>query len=681
MKMHALLPLVPLLVACSATASGPHATTTDPGAQGADTLASDVTPTADGAALPDGAECAEGQLDCISTGLRRVCSDGHWIFGDECPAGTFCLEGACATAATCTPGAITGCEGVASEFRCSGDGKALVPHACPSGQMCAAGTCREVSCTPGNPVCTGLSTFQVCRPDGSGYGAEADCTTGAMCVGGTCVSLCETNLKFASNVGCEYWSVDLDNDPTANPAFPAETPEMFPHSVVITNPGIFDAELTFTLHAQCAGGMACEPSKSTCGAPKTVCDTPGPAYEIAFVDNVVPHGESREFKMPVMNADGSSLAPKAVHVQSTQPVVAFQFNPFDSENAASNDGSLLLPQNTLGKLHYAVSLPSTPPIAAFPNLSQHGFLTVVATLPGTTTVHVTPRATLMASAKAGVPPLTPGDEALPPGQPYTFKLAQFDVLNLEQLGLTGSADTSLTGTRIEADKPVAVFSGHENAGVHDKNKKGDEAFDTCCTEHLEEQLMPVSAWGAEALCVKSKTRGYDVDVWVVVAGEDGVGIVTKPAIPGLHGEMLAKAGDSLKVQTDESFQILATGKIQVVQFLVGSGQTGDKVGDPSMMLVPPKKQYRADYVIQTAGGYSANWTSVVRPKGVDVEVDGMTIASAKFQAFGDGTWEYAWQSVGKGTHTFKAKEAFGLMVYGYGSVTAYGYPGGMNLGQ
>lgn len=51
----------------------------------------------------------------------------------------------------------------------------------------------------------------------------------------------------------------------------------------------------------------------------------------------------------------------------------------------------------------------------------------------------------------------------------------------------------------------------------------------------------------------------------------------------------------------------------------------------------------------------------------------------EFQAFGDGTWEYAWHMVQKGTHSFAAAQAFGLMAYGYGNVTAYGYPGGMNL--
>jgi len=130
----------------------------------------------------------------------------------------------------------------------------------------------------------------------------------------------------------------------------------------------------------------------------------------------------------------------------------------------------------------------------------------------------------------------------------------------------------------------------------------------------------------------------------------------------------------------------ATGKIQVVQLLVSAGQAAQKqgstaatLGDASMAIVPPKKQYRADYVIQTADGYNANYVSIVRPKGLAVTVDKMPVANSEFSAFGDGSWEYAYHKVDKGSHAIEAKEAFGLMVYGYGGVTAYSYPGGMNL--
>lgn len=55
------------------------------------------------------------------------------------------------------------------------------------------------------------------------------------------------------------------------------------------------------------------------------------------------------------------------------------------------------------------------------------------------------------------------------------------------------------------------------------------------------------------------------------------------------------------------------------------------------------------------------------------------LADGAFEPLGDGTWEFAYHEVTTGNHAFTASQPFGLMVYGYGGVTAYGYPGGMNL--
>jgi hypothetical protein len=97
--------------------------------------------------------------------------------------------------------------------------------------------------------------------------------------------------------------------------------------------------------------------------------------------------------------------------------------------------------------------------------------------------------------------------------------------------------------------------------------------------------------------------------------------------------------------------------------------------------VPPKSQYREEYLIQTADGYGTNWVTVVRPKGMEILQDGVALSGTGFAGFGDGSYEVGYFATKKGTHTFASKDggAFGLMVYGYGNATAYGYPGGMNL--
>ncbi len=634
--------------------------------------------------------CIDGVLGCLNDAMVSVCLGGTFQFSSTCGEGTYCSLGHCAKDATCTPGQSTDCDGPASQWKCNEAGTAFVSYKCMDGMMCVQGECKFLECAPKTGQCVTSSSYKTCLDDGSGYGPTMNCAIGKTCVGGKCMSLCEADIKQNTNVGCQYWSVDLDNDPTHHPLLPNQpTPEMFPHSVVISNPGDSDAVMTFSVIVGCANGTTCSPGVNICNGQKdTVCDVPyGEEYELNVGDNVVPAGQSREFKMPVLNMKGSMLAPKAVRVMASLPVVAYQFNPFNSENAASNDGSLLLPQNALGLEYFAVSLPSRGAAMGFPE--NNGFVAITATA-ADTTVQVTPTVKVIANPAKGVPQDSTTPAFLTPGQTYSFLLQPYEVLNLEQLaegGIIppGTIPKDLTGTRVLADKPVAVFSGHQVAGVQEAMKQGmTDVWDSCCTEHLEEQLMPVETWGTEAFCVKSKPRGYEADRFVVVAGEAGVELTTDPPIDGLNGKVLANAGDTTRVETQESFVLKATGKIQVVQFLMSQGQTQSTgtepgTGDPSMLILPPGSGYRKEYVIRTADGFGSNWLTIIRPLGVEVKLDGHAISDSAFEALGDGTWEYAYRQVETGNHALESEEPFGLMVYGYGTVTAYGYPGGMTL--
>jgi len=347
-----------------------------------------------------------------------VCANGAWQFSATCDQGTVCRQGFCARLMACIPGALGGCDGLGYQWVCSQDGTYEARLPCPDGTQCADGMCRAVACTPNVGQCLSSSTFHTCLPDGSGWGEVQACAVGQTCAGDRCLSLCEADIKQNTNVGCQYWAVDLDNDKTHNPAYPNQpTPEMFPHSVVISNPGTSDVSMTFSVVVSCQNDTFCQPSVTTCGAQATVCDKAGAAeYQLAVGDPVVPAGQSREFKMPVMNVTGSSITPKAIRVLATAPVVAYQFNPFDSENATSNDGSLLLPQNALGKLYYAVSLPSRGAIMGFPE--NNGFLTVVPIAPDTV-VQVTPKAKVIANPAKGVPQDGTTPQFLNPGQTVT----------------------------------------------------------------------------------------------------------------------------------------------------------------------------------------------------------------------------------------------------------------------
>jgi hypothetical protein len=658
--------------------------------------------------------CKNGDVACFNETTSKICVDGGWKLKETCNSGDVCKDGTCYTPANCTAGSVVGCDGFSTLVHCAADGLSTYKTACDTGQLCVDGACKVTACVPYIPECApgSKTSFHTCLPDGSGYGDITDCKPGTACFAGKCVSLCEQGLKFSGNVGCEYWSVDLDNDMDTNPATGTKA-AMVPHSVVISNPGEFDATMTFTIQATCADGSVCSPTETTCNNKKaSVCETPGASVDLIFADNAVPAGQTKEFKMPVMNLNGSGVMRKAIHIKSTQPVVAYQGNPYHAEGAASNDGSLLLPQNALGKTYYAVvPAQSRGANALFGTSANSAFVTVVATLSGTTTVSVTPTRDCLVNYKLGVPGDGTTPKVLSKGTTYTFQLLQFDVLNIEEVASLDIVPTNtgpgslpnMTGTKVEADKPVAVFSGHQVAGVEDDFRFGqssgsESTWSTCCTEHMEEQLMPLEFWGKAAFCVKTKPRGDEVDEFVVIAGENGVKLTTNPpsvaTYPNgkeLNGQVL-NIGQRARVQTNESFMLSATGKIQVAQVLVSAGQTAQQnngtaatLGDASMAMVPSQSQYRPDYTVQTPTGFQGNYVSVVRPVGLGITLDGSPL-NASFQSFGDGTWEFAYVKLNPGTHTIASVATaggtgtpFGLMVYGYGGVTAYSYPGGMIL--
>lgn len=608
-----------------------------------DVLVTDGEAPSDGAAGDTGGPCEDGALGCKSESFTAKCVDGEWVVQDKCPDGKTCVDGLCGETSDCAPGDVFGCVGINQLRVCADGGGAWVDQTCPDQQLCVEGACAEVSCVPGVKECAGEASTRTCKLNGSGFGAPETCPPGTYCLGGQCLSLCEQNLKVASNVGCEYWTADLDNydDP-----FAFGNGMWTPHSVVISNPGIYDAEITFTAPAAWQAEMPAGP-------------------------NIVEAGKSKEFKMPVMNVDGNGVFDMGIFVKSSQPVVAYQFNPFNADQAFSNDGSLLIPVNALGKEYYAMSIGSSPPPPA-----QHGYVSVIATSAGETELTVTlgPEARVVGYPVAGAAPKQAG-------QVIKAKLQQGQVMNLEAEtefeDIFSFSPKAMMGTHIVANKPIAVFGGHEQAVIaYDLNE------DSCCAEHLEEQLIPVEAWGKDALCAKTKPRGNEPDEWVIMAGEPGVTLSTDPPVAGIDGETLANPGDYVRAWSTTSFELKATGKVQVGQFIVSRDQTVDFTGDPTFIIHPPEGQLRTEYFVLTPNGYSENYASVIRREGKAIQFDGSPL-NVPFQPMGSSGWEVGYVSLSVGDHRFESEDdtSFGLVVYGYSNATAYGYPGGMNLLQ
>jgi hypothetical protein len=538
----------------------------------------------------------------------------------------------------------TGSDGTSSSEDCEPD--------CPSGQVCKDGACEQpIICEPGTYVCDGLTAKKQCNTTGTGFLEPEQCPGEQLCSSGQCGLKCNLDPKWGAYVGCVFWTVDLPV--WKDPSIP-NAPNL-PHAIVVSNPSEQDATVTFT---------------------------PPPGVQFSFNDLTIPGGGNRVFEFPPLSLSGNDIYDLGIRVESNRPVLVHQFNPWD--NTYSNDASLLLPEPLLGSEYVVLSWPTDarslleiPGLEGFGGPSVLSYVSVVAPYDDTSV-------TVRSSARIQGTEIPEGSTEPQTVQPMykggiqTFTLNTGQVLNLSAMPDSLFETADMTGTIIISDKPVAVFSGHESAGIAPPNPSPG-AQESCCLDHLEEQMLPVSLLGQDYVAVKSKERGGEPDLWRIVAGDVGVTITTNPPISGLDGVTLAAKGDWVQAFTDQSFVINATGKIQVGQYLVAQEATDSKQGDPSLMLAIPTERFRNSYPIMVPDTYEQNYVTIVRAPGTTVSVDGITVEPAIFEPVAGGAWERAWVKVEPGYHVIEGTDAFGLTAYGYAPAASYGYPGGMSI--
>lgn len=563
---------------------------------------------------------------------------------------------------------------------CTG-GVATAVGPCPIGEVCVDGLgCR--TCVPFSPACDGARVLR-CNAEGTGYEPNGECPDRRVCyVAGAeadCYDACELATRNRSNLGCEYWAVDLDNEyanlaplPIVNDAAGQQ------FAVVIANP----SDVSSTIYV--------EVNDAAPGAP--------PALREVF-RGIAPPNDVLRIDLPMREVDGSTdgghndgpgtfLSSRAYHVVADFPVVAYQFNPIIQ--AYSNDASLLIAEDGLDTHYRVLGWPTAnPPV--FPGLpTDHSFVTIVGTAPGTT-VTVTLGGPIVAGG--GIP-------ATPAGGTVTATLGPFDVLNLESDMVPGD----LTGTVVESSAPVAVFSGGErgiapwdlSGGI--PLPPGDPPTDVCCTDHLEEQVFPTSSWGTTFVLTHSPIRcdtGWrEPDIYRITADRDPTTVTLNgPAVamgtpatftlaPGEWREFYAQ--DHVVLTADRPVSIE---QIQVSQQFLPSWRPGAG-GDPSMTLFPAVEQFRERYVFLTPPTFTEDFIVVAMPDGASVVIDGYDVMGDEFQTVCEYRpagevagvpYTAATCRVEDGPHELESNMPVGLMVYGNYNVGSYAYAAGTDL--
>ncbi len=580
-----------------------------------------------------------------------------------------------AGAAACSGNAVQ-CAGYDVQ-RCVAGTLQTIDH-CDLSQQCVDGLgCR--ACIPGRMVCVG-NEVHVCDDTGNGSTLQSTCAADEICQAGACVNACAAARAEQSTVGCDYYAADLDNGygegVISGGAFPNASESQY--AVVLANPSDVAVMATVTTN------------EADPGAP--VSEHMVGQYPIA------PQGLAR-IDLPAREVDGSTMADngpgtflssQAYRIQTDYPVVAYQFNTI--VQSYSSDASTLIPVAALGTKYRGVAHTSANPLdESFlglppqPGVPDHGFLTIIGTA-ANTHVHVTVNSAIVGGG--GIPETEKGGTV-------DATLGPYDVLNLETRPLSvsevmGGELADLTGSVVESDQPVAVFGGAERATVVPPSWMAPEGNDGCCAEHLEEQMLPTTAWGKRYAVPHSPIRSsmaamVEPDVYRIMADQDGTTVHTNLPAPNdvihLDEDQWVELGINRSFTADADRPISIT-QLLVSQDVVGTSKPGND-GDPAMIMMPAVEQYRDNYVFLVPDTFQSDYVVISRPVGTRVELDGSDTLDGCVVAPIGGVNGVGYESVTcllpDGRHTVRGEQPIGIFVYGYDNAGSYGYFGGSNI--
>ncbi|MCA9657357.1 MAG: IgGFc-binding protein [Myxococcales bacterium] len=500
------------------------------------------------------------------------------------------------------------------------------------------GTGTDTTTTGGDTTTTGTTGVDTDSTTGDtdSTTGDTDSTTGDPPFFGEIPETCEQAELSKSTVGCLFYGIDMDSH---------DSVENGQYAIAVAN---VQAEQMATVSIERKQGGVW----STIAGPEVLAALDLGTYEL-----------------PAQSTDDSELAPgNAYRVKSDVPVIAYQFNPVDGASSYLSDAAMLYPVSAWDSINHAITYTSTTDNT---NTPQRSYASAVA-FADNTIVTVTPSVATIAGN--GVP-------AGQPGVPFDITLNEGDVLSVavSQIG------TSLSGTVFETAKetPVALFAGIECALI---------PTDTCCCDHVEEQIAGVRLWGKHFVGARMPVRNAsspETSLWQLYGAEDGttVNLTADAQVTGLpanpitlnKGEVVEFfAGGPASEPGD--FEIDSDKPIGVMNYMTGSENMPapyNQTGDPASVQIPSVEQFLPRYVVLVPGTWVNDVGVFIRQEGATVQIDGVPIADAEFNPVGDSGYEVARVPLADGVHLLDGvDEPFGVIIVGYDQWDSYAYLGG-----
>ncbi|XP_061184990.1 SCO-spondin-like [Saccostrea echinata] len=349
--------------------------------------------------------------------------------------------------------------------------------------------------------------------------------------------------------------------------------------------------------------------------------------------------------------DGSAKGTKGILIRATDEVVVYGIN----KELYSCDGFVALPTDVISNDYYLVSW--------YPSTYQSQLLVVGA--------HDGTSVSVNFGSSLGSKYVSYGGKKYYKGNTVSEKLDKYSTWQLT------TAKGDFTGTRVVANKPVAVFSG---------NRKTNIGTGTS-SDHLVEQMIPVNTWGKEFATVPIPKRTVG-DYFKFIGSESGTTVTISG---GYKSSFTLTAGQVVqkKIPSTAYCFVKSTKPIMVVQF-VQSQQKSSELSDPAMMIIPPIEQYGADYTFATPkyslGSYNNYFMFIAKSSEVKgLRLDGKAFpSSTKYNKIAGTDLVGGYVPVSQGSHTVMHTSPisiFGGYLYGQARYETYGFSTGMRMGK
>uniref|UniRef100_A0AAY5F3D3 VWFD domain-containing protein n=1 Tax=Electrophorus electricus TaxID=8005 RepID=A0AAY5F3D3_ELEEL len=248
------------------------------------------------------------------------------------------------------------------------------------------------------------------------------------------------------------------------------------------------------------------------------------------------------------------------------------------------------------------------------------------------------------------------------GSKFTIDLEPFESVQIQ-------SNEDLTGSKISAKQPVAVFTGHSCTWY----------FSDC--NHVYEQLLPVSSWGTAfsvaTLAYLQPPFRFDTVIiqasqktQVKIINQDGPG----SPMPMVPGETL-----SINIPYPNSLQITADKGIQVLYEFNGGANQNGVLNDPFLITILSTDRWATSYTMDGQASFTNEAIIIARTKDVGKLTLDESPISKDLQWTQVAKSEYSWSQFmygdGSGFNQVAHPDSpFALYSFGVSSENGYGSP-------